>query len=143
MFRPLTPQLSVAPQIGVADVAEAARQGFTFIVNNRPDGEEPSEPQGDEIAAAAQALGIGYVAIPVTHAGFSLPQVESMLAAISAPDAKILAYCRSGTRSTLLWALARSAAGDDADDLTRAAQAAGYDLSGIRPIMDQLRAQRG
>ncbi|WP_309605754.1 beta-lactamase hydrolase domain-containing protein, partial [Phenylobacterium sp.] len=49
-FRRVTEDLSVAPQIGVADVAEAARQGFSLIINNRPDGEEPGQPTGAEIA---------------------------------------------------------------------------------------------
>lgn len=143
MFRTLTPTLSVAPQISVADVDEAARQGMTLIINNRPDGEDFGQPTGAEIAAAAKKHGIDYIEIPITHAGFSKPQVDAMLAALDKAKGKTLAYCRSGTRSTLVWALARSAAGDDGDELARIAADAGYDLSSIRPIMDQLRAQHG
>ena len=143
MFRTLTPNLAVAPQISLEEVNDAAQQGFTLIINNRPDGEDVGQPTGAEIEAAAKALGLDYVAIPISHAGFSKPQVDAMLAAVSRPDAKILAYCRSGTRSTLVWALARSAAGEDGDALANLAANAGYDLSPIRPIMDQLRAHTG
>jgi uncharacterized protein (TIGR01244 family) len=141
MFRKLTDEIFVAPQIDVAAVAEAARQGITLIVNNRPDGEGPEDPQGPEIEAAAHAAGLGYVAIPITHSGFSQPQVEAMVAALEQATGPVLAYCRSGTRSTLLWALAESSQGGDADTLTAIAADAGYDVSPVRPLMDMLKAQ--
>jgi uncharacterized protein (TIGR01244 family) len=141
MFRKLTDEIFVAPQIDVAAVAEAARQGITLIVNNRPDGEAPEDPQGPEIEAAAHAAGLGYVAIPITHSGFSQPQVEAMVAALEQAGGPVLAYCRSGTRSTLLWALAESSQGGDADALTAIAANAGYDVSPVRPLMDMLKAQ--
>ena len=137
-FRQLTPHMLASPQITSDDVTRAAQDGVTLIINNRPDGEAPEEPQGVEIEAAAKAAGMGYLAIPITHAGFSMPQVGAMAEALEANDGKILAYCRSGTRSTLLWALAEAKAGKDPDTLTRAAQAAGYDLSPVRPTMDML-----
>ncbi len=141
MFRKLTDDIWVAPQIDADAVAEAARQGITMIVNNRPDGESPEDPQGAEIEAAAHAAGLGYAAIPITHSGFSQPQVEAMVAALEAAAGPVLAYCRSGTRSTLLWALAESSQGGDPDALTAIAADAGYDLSPVRPLMDMLRAQ--
>ena len=143
MFRKLTSDIMVSPQIGVDAVAEAKGLGVTLIINNRPEGESDDQVSGAEIEAVARAAGLDYVAIPITHAGFSKPQVDAMLAAVSRPDAKILAYCRSGTRSTLVWALAQSAAGEDGDALAALAANAGYDLSPIRPIMDQLRAHAG
>src|SRR3546814_17823093 len=73
-FRPLSPDYSVAPQIAIEDVAEAKAAGFAMIVNNRPDGEEPSAPPGGDITSAAAAEGLAYAAIPVGHAGFSHPQ---------------------------------------------------------------------
>jgi uncharacterized protein (TIGR01244 family) len=82
-----------------------------------------------------------YVAIPVTHAGFSEPQVKAMAEALSATKGPVLAYCRSGTRSTLLWALAEAAEGGDPDALTNMAAKAGYDVSPIRPLMDMLKAR--
>lgn len=137
-FRPLTSAYAVAPQISLADVAAAKEAGFVLIVNNRPDGEEPSVPQGDDIAAAAAAAGLAYVAIPVGHSGFSHPQIDALDAALAGADGPVLAYCRSGTRSTHLWALARARAGDDLDALCIAAGKAGYDLAGLRPLMAAL-----
>jgi uncharacterized protein (TIGR01244 family) len=126
----------------VSDIAEAMALGITTIINNRPDGEEPSEPQGAEIEAAAHAAGLGYVAIPVTHAGFSGPQVAAMAVALEAAKGPVLAYCRSGTRSTLLWALARTQLGDDKATLQAKAARGGYDLSSIEHLMDVVAGNR-
>jgi uncharacterized protein (TIGR01244 family) len=135
MFRKLDETISVAGQIEPADVAEAARQGFTFIINNRPDGEAPDQPSAAEMKAAADAAGLGYAAIPITHAGFSEDQVVAMGQALAAAPGPVLAFCRSGTRSTLIWALARARAGDAPAELSAKAAAAGYDLSPIRPLL--------
>lgn len=135
MFRKLDDSISVAGQISPDDIAQAARQGFTFIVNNRPDEEQPGQPSGAEIEAAARAAGLGYRAIPITHAGFSENQVTAMKEALEAAPGPVLAFCRSGTRSTLVWALARARMGDDADTLQAKAQAAGYDLTPIRAFL--------
>jgi uncharacterized protein (TIGR01244 family) len=141
MFRSLTSDIFVAPQIGVDAVAEAKALGVTLIINNRPEGESDDQVPGADIEAAARAEGLDYVAIPITHSGFSQPQVEAMVAALEGAEGKILAYCRSGTRSTLLWALAESAQGGDPDSLTNMAAKAGYDLGPVRPLMDMLKAQ--
>lgn len=141
-FRPLTPDYAVAPQITLADVAAAKAAGFAMIINNRPDGEEPSAPQGDDIAAAATAEGMAYAVIPVGHAGFSHPQLDALAAALAGATGPVLAYCRSGTRSTHLWALTRARAGDDRDAICVAAGNAGYDLSGLRPMMDALAGEK-
>ena len=142
MFRSLDDSIMVAPQIGVDDVAAAADQGVTLIINNRPDGESPDQTSGETIEAAAHAKGLHYIAIPVTHAGFSLPQVEAMAAALSGAEGKVLAYCRSGTRSTLLWALAQARRGENVDGLAAKAARAGYDLAPIRTMLDMAAGQR-
>jgi uncharacterized protein (TIGR01244 family) len=142
MFRKIDDQFLASPQIAVSDIAEAMALGITTIINNRPDGEEPSEPQGAEIEAAAHAAGLGYVAIPVTHAGFSGPQVAAMAVALEAAKGPVLAYCRSGTRSTLLWALARTQLGDDKATLQAKAARGGYDLSSIEHLMDVVAGNR-
>jgi len=85
--------------------------------------------------AAADAAGLGYAAIPITHAGFSEDQVVAMGQALAAAPGPVLAFCRSGTRSTLIWALARARAGDAPAELSAKAAAAGYDLSPIRPLL--------
>lgn len=142
MFRQLTERVFASPQIGLAEVAEAAANGIGLIINNRPEGESDDQVPGEEIAAAARAAGIGYVAIPVTHAGFSQPQIAAMRAALDGAQGKVLAYCRSGTRSTLLWALAEATAGKSPDELSASASAAGYDLGSIRALLDMLAADR-
>ena len=142
MFRKLTESVYASPQIGLSDVAQAKALGVGLIVNNRPEGESGDQTPGAEIAAAAQAAGIDYVAIPVTHTGFSEPQVTAMRAALErAGDARVLAYCRSGTRSTLLWALAEASAGADPRVLAEAAAGAGYDLAPVAPMLEILAAR--
>ena len=141
MFNQLAEGIYASPQIGLPEVAEAARMGITLIINNRPEDESPDQVPGPEIEAAAQAAGIAYVAIPVTHAGFSEPQVTAMADALGSAAGPVLAYCRSGTRSTLLWSLARANKGAAPDELAEAAAGAGYDLSPVRPLLDMLAAR--
>lgn len=143
MFRQLTPRIFASPQIGLAEVAAARAQGIGLIINNRPEGESDDQLPGADIEAAAAAAGIAYVAIPVTHAGFSQPQVTAMAAALASTDAPVLAYCRSGTRSTLLWALAEASRGESPEALAAAAAAAGYDVTPVRAVMDMLASQKG
>lgn len=139
-FRKLSETMLASPQIVPADIALAKAAGVTLIVNNRPDGEDPSAPQGDEIAAAAEAAGIAYVAIPIGAAGFSQPQVDAMISALEQTDGTVLGYCRSGTRSTFLWSLAQAKQGASPDAIAAAAAEAGYDISPIRPMVDMLGA---
>ena len=141
MFRKLTDNIYVSPQISLEDVAEAASMGIKLIINNRPEGESDDQVPGAEIEATARAAGIDYVAIPVTHAGFSEPQVVAMADALEGADGPVLAYCRSGTRSTLLWVLSEASQGGDPDALTNMAAKAGYDVSPVRPLMDMLKAR--
>ena len=141
VFRKIDDSILVSPQIGVADLAEAAQLGVTAVINNRPDEEEPGQPAGAAIADAAAAAGLGYAAIPVTHAGFSHAQVDAMVAALEQASGPVLAYCKSGTRSTYLWALARAKMGDHPAVLIEKAEGAGYDLRPIRPMLDALAAQ--
>ena len=139
MFRKLTDTLYASPQIGFDEVAEARAMGVALIVNNRPEDESDDQVPGPEIEAAARAAGIDYIAIPVTHSGFSHPQLDALNAALErAGEAPVLAYCRSGTRSTLLWALARAKAGESPNALTQAAAQAGYDTGPVRAMMDAL-----
>ncbi|MFL9840278.1 TIGR01244 family sulfur transferase [Sphingomonas sp. ST-64] len=140
-MRRIDETISVSPQITPSEVNEIARAGFKTIVNNRPDEEEPGQPAGDAIRTVAETLGLSYHAIPVTHAGFSMPQVEAMRAAIEGAGGPVFAYCRSGTRSTNLWALAEASRGTDPETLVGKAANAGYDISGIRPMLDALSGQ--
>jgi uncharacterized protein (TIGR01244 family) len=142
MFRKISETVLASPQIGLAEVAEAAAQGVTLVINNRPEGESEDQVPGPEIEAAARAAGLDYVAIPVTHAGFSEPQVQAMAGALAKSEGKVLAYCRSGTRSTLLWALAEASRGGDPAQIAAQAAAAGYDIAPVRAIVDMLAARR-
>ncbi|TMM48072.1 TIGR01244 family sulfur transferase [Qipengyuania marisflavi] len=142
-FKILSETMMVSPQITAQDVATAQQQGVTLVINNRPDGEAPDQPAGEGIAQAARDLGMDYCAIPVTQAGFSVPQVEQMAQAMAETAGKTLAFCRSGTRSTFLWALAEAKAGRSPQEITAAAQQAGYDVGSVRATMDMLASQTG
>ncbi len=142
MIRQINESISVAPQIAVEQVADVAAAGFKTIVNNRPDDEDAGQPSGDAIRAAAEAAGLKYVSIPVTHAGFSHPQIDAMTQALTDSEGPVLAYCRSGTRSCNLWALAAAKAGRNPNLLLAQAEDAGYDLRGIRPMLDALAGPR-
>ena len=119
-------------QLTPADVDDAAAAGIRVIVNNRPDGEEPGQPSSAEIEAAARAAGLDYRHIPVAG-GFPPERVEAMAQALE--QGPVLAFCRSGTRSTFLWALARAKRGAPAQEIAAAAAAAGYDLGPIRACL--------
>ncbi len=141
MFRKLTETVWASPQIGIDEVAAAAAQGISLIINNRPEGESEDQVPGAAIESAARAVGVRYIAIPVTHAGFSEPQVTAMAAALAGCEGEVLAYCRSGTRSTLLWALAEASQGADPEVLASCAEQAGYDISPVRQLVDMLAAR--
>jgi uncharacterized protein (TIGR01244 family) len=136
-IRKMNDRISVSPQIDPADVTELAAQGFAAVINNRPDREEPGQPEGEPIKLVAETLGLAYTAIPVSS-GFSQGQIDAMRAALDAAKGPVLAFCRSGTRSTNLWALAEARAGGDPEEITATAAAAGYDIAGIRPLLDAL-----
>lgn len=140
-FRQVTDTFWASPQISLADVAEARALGFTLVINNRPEGEAEDQVPGDAIASAAREAGMGYCAIPITHAGFSQEQVRAMAEALEEAEGPVLAYCRSGTRSTLLWSLAQALDGSSPDDIAKAAAGAGYDVAPIRSLLDMLAAQ--
>lgn len=137
-FRQVTDAFWASPQIALEDIAEAKARGFRQIVNNRPEGEADDQVAGDLVEAAAEAAGLAYCAIPVTHAGFSEEQVSAMAQALDHAEGPVLAYCRSGTRSTFLWALAHAWQGGDPATLAGQAASAGYDLSPIRGLLEML-----
>lgn len=136
-IRSVTDHFSVSPQIEPEDISSLREQGFVLVINNRPDGEEPGQPLGAEIAAAAEAAGLAYRAIPVAG-GFSEPQAVAMAEALAGAGGPVFAFCRSGTRSTLLWALAQASRGADPVMLADAAAGAGYDVAPVRAAMTAL-----
>ncbi|WP_109808007.1 TIGR01244 family sulfur transferase [Sphingosinithalassobacter portus] len=136
--RKIDSHFTASPQITPEMVAAIAAEGFTTIICNRPDGEEDGQPRSADVRAAAEAAGLTWEFIPVTAAGFSGNQVEAMVGALNKSDGPVFAYCRSGTRSTNLWALAKASEGSDPDTLIAAGAQGGYDLNGIRPLLDTL-----
>ena len=140
-FREITPSFWASPQIDLADVAEAQARGVRLIVNNRPEGETDDQVPGEQVAAAARAAGLDYLAIPVSPGGFTEDQVQAMAEALAQASGPVLAYCRSGTRSTLLWSLAQAQCGRAPAEIAAETARAGYDVAPIRPLLEMLAAR--
>jgi sulfide:quinone oxidoreductase len=104
-------------------------------MSNRPDGEEPGQPTAAEVEAAARAAGLEFRWLPVVMPTLSQDDARAFGVALDEMPGPTLAFCRTGTRSTVLWAL--SQAGErPADELIAAAARAGYDLEGLRPRLE-------
>lgn len=138
-FIPLTPNYHVSPQLTVEDVKAAKEAGYTHIICNRPDGEAAGQPGAEDIRAAAEAHGLSFEDLPISE-GVSTNHMRRLREALKT-DERILAYCRSGTRSALLWVAARIRAGEDVDETLRTAQLAGYDFTPFHQALSALGAQ--
>ena len=135
MARQLDDRTMVGGQIAPGDVAALSAQGITMIVNNRPDGEDKGQPAGDEIEAAAKAAGIDYRHIPIVR-GMGPADVEAMREAIAAiGDGKMFAFCRSGNRSALAWAVARSEDGVEREEIERCVEGAGFAVGPVAHLL--------
>lgn len=135
MHRQLDEKTLVNGQISPDDIAELKALGVTLIVNNRPDGEDVGQPESNEIEAAAKAAGIDYRHVPIAR-GLGPSDIEAMREAMhSVGDGKLFAFCRSGNRSTLAWAVARSEDGVPSEELRRQAGDAGFDLGPIAHLL--------
>lgn len=140
-FTPLARDFYVSPQIKPEDVEAAKAFGVTLIINNRPDGEALGQPKSADIAAAAKAAGIDYVEIPIRGLGVGPADLDAFDKAVAAHEGPVLAFCRTGTRSTIVRSYARARAGDAADAIIEEAAAAGYDISGQRGALIALGAK--
>ena len=134
MIRQLDDKTLISGQIRPADVPQLKELGVTMIVNNRPDGEDPDQPRAADIEEAAAQAGIAYRFVPITR-GIGPSDVECMEEALAAADGKMLAFCRSGNRSALAWAVARREQGASIEELEKAAAQAGVDLSPIAHLL--------
>lgn len=136
MIRQLDDRTLVSGQIAPEEVAELAEQhGVTMLVNNRPDGEDSGQPLAGDIEEAAAAAGLGYRFVPILR-GIGPADVEAMQQAMrEAGDGKVLAFCRSGTRSALTWALARRGEGVERDEIERRLIGVGIDPSPIAHLL--------
>lgn len=136
--RKLTDQVSVSPQLLPGELADLAAAGFRSVINNRPDGEADDQPASAAMAEAAAAHGLAYRHIPVVPGQYDPAAIDAMAGALEELPGPVLAFCRTGTRSTSLWAL-QAARQTEADALVRVAGDAGYDLAALAP---RLRAAR-
>ena len=135
MIRQLSDRVMVSGQVATHEVAGLAEQGVTVLVNNRPDGEEPDQPLASEIEDAAAAAGISYRFVPIIR-GIGPADVEEMQAALrDAGDGKLLAFCRSGTRSAYALALAKRDEGASAEEIIRRLNEAGFDHGPIAHLL--------
>ncbi len=140
-IRKLTENLYVAPQLNAGDVADVDGAGFRAILCNRPDGEESGQPDYDQIRAQADALGLMCEFQPVNGAMITDADVDNFSSELQDLPGPVLAYCRSGTRCTVLWAL--SQAGHlSTDDILQTAAAAGYSLEALRDRIEQRAATK-
>ncbi|MFT6074508.1 MAG: hypothetical protein ACJAZ1_001424 [Yoonia sp.] len=136
-IKPLSPTFAVSPQIGVEDIPAIVAAGYTTVICNRPDAEVPPSHQARAIGDAAQAAGLKFIVQPVTHQGLNMEIIADQKASMDAADGPILAYCASGTRSSIVWSFAQ--AGEmPTQDIIAATSAAGYDLGGMGPQIDAI-----
>ncbi len=136
--KPLSDTFYVSTQLTEDDLREAAAAGFRTIINNRPDNEEANQPASAALAVAAQRLGLAYVAIPVSGSDMTEHHIESFRQAIDSGETPVLAFCRSGMRSSSLWAM-NEVGNSDVEPLLATAKAAGYDLE---PLRERLAAHK-
>lgn len=135
--RQIVPGYFVAGQITHDDIPALAEAGIKTLIINRPDAEIPPDLGAARIRETAEAAGMTVVDNPVTHQTLSPETAATQRAAIEASAGDVLAYCASGNRSTVLWAIGM--AGEmGTDDILAAARAAGYNLDGLREVLDRL-----
>lgn len=136
-IRTLTDSYSVSPQIEPSDCAALAEAGFTTIICNRPDAENPAPLQTEAMRAAAEAAGLTFVDNPVFGGTMSPENVELQASAVAEATGPVFAYCRSGTRSTIVWAFG-AAATTPIPEIMAAAEKGGYDLSGMASQLEMM-----
>lgn len=139
MTRQLTPRYHVSPQIAPEDVPALAAAGFAAVICNRPDAEVPVELQAGALRAAVEAAGLRFDVLELTHQTMTPENVARQMALVDAAAGPVLAYCASGTRCSVVWALGQ-VGGMSTDEILAATREAGYDLSGLRGTLDQLAA---
>lgn len=136
-LRSLSPEYTVSPQISVEDVPAIAEAGVTLVICNRPDSEVPPSHQAEAIGAAVRSAGLRFEVLPLTHQTMTPENVAIQAEMIEAAGGPVLAYCASGTRCSVIWALGQAAT-RPADAILADTSAAGYQLDGLRPTLEQL-----
>lgn len=136
-IRSLTETHAVSPQIRPEDMASIRAAGFTTVIDNRPDGEIPAELHTPVMAAAAEAAGLRFVANPVVGGAISEANVALQRKVLDAAEGPVFAYCASGNRSSIVWAMA-NAGRRPTDELIATAARWGYNLEPYRARIEQL-----
>jgi uncharacterized protein (TIGR01244 family) len=135
--RALTPDYHVSPQIDPADAPAIKAAGYDLVICNRPDAEVPPSHQSDAMRAAIEAAGLRFVVLPLTHQTMTAENILIQSDLVQSAQGPVLAYCASGTRCSVIWALGKAETmGTDA--VIQAAANAGYNLAGLRPTLDAL-----
>lgn len=129
-IKQLTPDLSVTGQIQIKDLPSIKAAGFAAIIVNRPDGEAPDQPDRADIEREAMKVSLHVHYLPVIPGKITDRDIDAFRAIIEGSDQPVLAFCRTGTRSTHLWSLGEAGASNPAAIL-KAAGEAGYDLSSL------------
>jgi uncharacterized protein (TIGR01244 family) len=137
-MRQITKDFFVAGQLQPQDMPALKAAGITMVINNRPENEEHGQPAAAEIESAAHAAGLTYHAIPMESGAIDIDAIAPTRAALASATGPVLAFCRSGARSTALWAMAQCSAGSPVDDVVDLAAYAGYDLAPLVPLFHQL-----
>lgn len=140
-IRALTPSYAVSPQIDPADLPAIKAAGYTTIIDNRPDGEIPPDLHTEVMRTAAESLGLAFIANPVIGGAMTMDNVTAQRAAIEAATGPVFAYCASGNRSSVVWALAL-AGKRPTDELIAIPARFGYQLEGLRDQIEALARQR-
>ena len=136
-IRAITPDYAVSPQIELSDLPAIKAAGYVMVIDNRPDGEIPPHLHTAEMRKAAEALGLAFVANPVIGGQMTMENVTAQGAAIAAASGPVFAYCASGNRSSVVWALA-NAGKRPVDDLVGLPARFGYQLDHLRPQIEAL-----
>ena len=136
-IKPLVDGFSVSSQLMADDLAVLAAQGFRSVINNRPDHEEPNQPLSAALKTAAAAAGLVYRELPVVSGQVTDAQAAAFGDALEQSPGPLLAFCRTGTRSTTFWALNAARRGVDVDSILATAAKAGYDLAAWRSRLEQ------
>lgn len=135
--RIITDRYHVSPQISPEDAAAIHEAGYTLVIDNRPDAEVPPEFQAEAMRTAIEAAGLRFAVLPLTHQTMHADNIMRQSELIEGAEGKVLAYCASGTRSTVVWALGM-ASDLGADAVLKTAADAGYNLQGLRPTLRAL-----
>lgn len=135
-IRALTPTYAVSPQIAPEDLPAIKAAGYVTVIDNRPDGEIPGHLHTETMRAAAEAAGLRFIANPVIGGAITEENVAEQRAAIQASEGPVFAYCASGNRSSVVWALAHAGTAP-ADTLIGTAAQFGYNLEWLRPALEQ------